>query len=172
MTSPARPWLLRACPLLLALLGCSGDDSDRLCTAIGCLDSYGLTVSTPDGTWPLGSYKLHVDLDDQGHDVDFVIDRPLVGFGQDIIYGNEMSVSLSPEQTCPPSGCTDVKRHHLIIHGTKSPSTARLTLSFQGKAVVDQQGDLLIGEVSPNGPGCEPSCRTARATYTAALPSE
>ncbi|RYE85853.1 MAG: hypothetical protein EOO75_16475 [Myxococcales bacterium] len=168
MNSSARSWWLRACPLLLGLLSCSGeDDSDRMCTLIGCQDSYALTVSSPDGTWPEGSYKLHVDLDSQGHDVDFVIDRPILGLGRDVIGGPEMSVSFLPEQPCPASGCTNVTRHHLVISGAKSPSTAKLTLSFNGQTVVDQGGDLLVSSSTPNGPDCEPTCRFAETKYTA-----
>jgi hypothetical protein len=136
--------------LLLLPLSCNGSPS-RVCTDIGCTDGFSLMLNH---AWTEGSYSFEVALDSDV--VRCTANIPLDRSGgcddervQLVLSGSELPVA---EQSIP------------AINVLAADLTTITVAILRGDEVLTESSFTPTWETSqPNGPDCEPTCRTAEA---------
>jgi hypothetical protein len=162
--------LLRALLLLLLVAGCSPED--RSCTELACSAGVGLELTTPDGAWPTGAYRLTVTSIQRTITCTLTLDEPLEPTAsQSFACDSAVFVNLVNESRClePTNSlsCSQVEGRHRLV-GSIDTLEDRLTVELRR----DDQ-PLLSTEVTPaytereiNGPGCG-VCRHATVALVA-----
>lgn len=164
--------MLRPAPLLLALLtalpacaketpgpagpGDSAGGGERACTKIGCENGVRMTLTkaTP---WVPGTYAFAFELD--GEPVECKGALPL------------QACDAGPSLSCTPdavvqvgeSGCALPPEQHgfsdITVRGEPKQVTLKILHDDKPLASADITPNFLTSQ--PNGPGCEPICKTA-----------
>jgi hypothetical protein len=141
------------------------------CTGIGCADGVNFTVSTADGTWVAGNYRLGLELDGQSvvYGWRFPDDVPSSGT-LTLATTAALHLQLTPEATCTEQrsgeavsqSCTPIPNHYGILGMiTGAVATLRITLDRDGNTVLDQSATPAYRSVYPNGAECGPGCQEA-----------
>jgi len=163
MLSRMQRSIVRALAIVAPLLGCApkpaaSEPPPRACTDIGCTNGLHvqLTKATP---WPAGAYELAFDID--GTAVTCTGSLPLP------------ACEAGPALACDPagrvqvgeSGCALPPGQHgwADVHIDGEPARVHVTIR-QGAAVLhDAEIRPEYRTLQPNGPDCEPTCRSASA---------
>jgi hypothetical protein len=159
---------LLALALFIVLPACKKDQAasplpgepggEKVCTMIGCID--GLRAELKKATpWQPGSYTFNFELD--GESVECKGALPLKACEA----GPSLSCSADAGVQIGESGCALPAAQHGFsdIQFSGSPKQVRLTISQDDKPL--HSADLTPEYITskPNGEGCEPTCRSARA---------
>ena len=154
--------------MLTATLACSkeqpgpagpagGEGGERACTQIGCLD--GLRLSLDKATpWLPGDYTFAFELDGEPVECKGALPLP--------------SCDVGPSLRCTPDALVQIGESGCALppaqHGFSDITIERAPKQVSLKISHDDQ-PLLVGAditpdyktTQPNGPGCEPTCRSA-----------
>jgi hypothetical protein len=165
---------VRVLCLGVALFGSgSCGELGQSCTEIGCSDQAALTLRPAGGEWIAGSYELSVTVDGVERRCAFSVPADL----PEPRSGRALCDPLLPFYIQPETVCTE-RRDRDSVSQTCTPIPDRYSgsLTLQGTpavlvVIVERDGQILSNETlkpayqasRPNGPGCEPLCRQARA---------
>jgi hypothetical protein len=149
--------------LLVLLAGC--ETQSKVCSLIGCVDGFSVAFQPADGAWRPGRYLVQVTAD--GVTGACEVNLPL-------------PACTTPGATCTgqrawslgESGCALPPAQHSLtgvaFSGT-TPASVAITVSRDGRQLAAGSFSPAYVTSQPNGPGCEPTCRTAPpATLTLA----
>ena len=133
----------------------------RACTDIGCMNGLNVRVEKPTA-WPAGDYEFAFDLD--GVAVTCKGSLPLPACDQ------------SPGLTCDPAGRVQVMESGCAlpaaqhgwgdIHVDGDPANAKIAIRHGGIVLHESALEPEYRTLQPNGPGCEPTCRSASASIS------
>lgn len=141
------------------------------CTGIGCGNGVSLSVTTGDGTWVAGTYRLQLEVDGQSEAYAWRFPDDLPSSGTlTLVTTSALRLQLTQEATCTEQrseqaisqSCTPIPNHYRLagmVMGT--PASVRITLDRDGTTVLDQSATPVYSSVYPNGPECGPGCRQA-----------
>jgi hypothetical protein len=168
VTAP-NPQVVLACALALAACIPGSDGASdppaitppRACTEIGCAS--GLSVDfVRSGRWAAGNYRIEVTADGNAGACEITL---------------PLSCSRQPRCTgasawrVGESGCAlDPQSHSLtgVDFSPAQPVDVTVTVSLDDRRLGEARLQPVYTTSQPNGPGCEPVCRQARATLTLA----
>jgi hypothetical protein len=176
MRSP-RPLRFAAWCAALALAGlaasaCTLEGSG--CTAKGCSDGATVDLVTTSGAWAAGTYELVLLVD--GESASCALKVPAVPSPQNIVTGactSSIGLVLSPQAQCAAdagdaasadAGCAagpGALEQVLTLPGM--PVSVDLTLTRDGRMLLQQAIAFAYATVQPNGPSCAPTCHEATA---------
>ena len=135
--------------------GCSL--ASQTCTTIGCRDGTGVRFQTADGTWPAGSYRIEVTADGATGACDVRLPLPACGTPASSCSGTRAWI-------LGESGCALPTDQHAIsginFDGT-TPTRIDVAVSRDGRQLAAQSFTPTYATLRPNGPDCDPTCRTA-----------
>lgn len=150
-----------ACPLLAS---CASETPDphsppRACTDIGCVDGLRIELQPGSGHWDKGEYA-------------FEIETPA---GKTVCKGSlplracEGGPSLhceGPQVMIGESGCALPAEQHgfSTIELASGPASATIVIARDGTELARKTTAPAYRVSTPNGPGCEPTCRQASDT--------
>jgi hypothetical protein len=148
----------------LAALSSGCDRLVKTCTLIGCSSGFAVNFQYTDGVWRPGRYQ--VDVTSDGVSGSCEVTLPL-------------APCETPSSTCTgqrswslgESGCAlPTSQHSLsgISFSGTTPAKVDVTVSRDGRQLASQSFTPSYTTSQPNGPDCEPTCRTA-ATATLQL---
>ncbi len=141
----------------LLAITCGGSGfGGQSCTEIGCSD--GLTVVVPsDAEWPAGDYRFVVDV--EGTTTTCSGSLPLPPCETRAITCDREGVVQITESGCALSAEQHAFGELHFLQGT--PSSVRVEIYHQDRAVAQQSFTPTYQTVQPNGPGCGPICEQA-----------
>ncbi len=147
---------LSFCFCVIGFLAQPSFAQDRACTMIGCVDGLILSMD-PAPKWEPGHYDLSITLD--GREVQCTGDLPLKPCEE----GLSFQCSSGGVQIME-GGCALPRDQHglgdIMIDG--APRNVSVRLARNGQVLVALNKIAPSYQVSrPNGPGCEPVCRSA-----------
>jgi hypothetical protein len=154
--------------------GGSADDGNpsRACTEIGCGDAATITAALSAAGAPLGTHSFAVEIDGaaQTCTVEFVSETEAVHtqcsgdaslmFGP-AMQGKETTMDGVVGYTEEP--IPGEFRWQLSIPG--QPAEVHVIHTHAGNTVLDQTASLVYTEHRPNGPDCEPVCKSASVEW-------
>ena len=143
------------------------------CTEIGCSDSVMIVAGFSDHQWPVGAYRLELQLNELTRVCLFSMPaaQPPSGSGVNVPCDpsdGQLRVQMEPSSECMQSSngggvitsCERIfGRNNLRIDAAGAPS--RLQLRLERDAVLVSQQEVVPSYVvsQPNGPDCPPVCR-------------
>jgi hypothetical protein len=162
----------------LALASCSASPfSSGACTEIGCIDQFHATVTSASGAVPNGTHVLTVTADGATASCTFSVPGQTSAGGgtfqpqcpPPILAAITRAQSCTTTQTSTTSSvqCTPIPDHfaeEISISG--APVTLHVSLTVNGAVVLDRTTTPSYVATRPNGPGCEPLCHQASASWT------
>jgi hypothetical protein len=160
---------------VLLLLG-SCDQLYRACTAIGCSDSFNVTVTPAAGTFPAGEHEVVIAIDGSAPRT-CTFRFPFTGSIESARCTGEGGLNLTvwPLQTCQTitqggavgQSCTPIPgkfEERLTVPGL--PARLRITQRLaQGEVYLDRDVTPRYEEFYPNGKDCGGACKQAGATW-------
>ncbi|MFO0749355.1 MAG: hypothetical protein U1F43_27365 [Myxococcota bacterium] len=145
-----------AIPLLLVTFaipaaGCEGLFGGS-CTAADCIDSLSVTLTDPDGAWPIGSYAITVDV--TGSPVTFAcsVAEPINESGCDRPADAPATLSVEP-------AFQDGKVVSFVVQSEAAPTKVPLEVARDGTPVLARTLSPHYSHGFPNGTNCPPGCR-------------
>jgi hypothetical protein len=138
-----------------------GTPPPRACTDMGCMD--GLRIQMTKATaWPAGEYEMTFDLD--GTAVNCKGSLPLPACEQ----GPALSCTPTERVQVGESGCALPPEQHgwADVQIAESPTRVQVTIRHGAEVLHTSELQPQYRTLQPNGPGCEPTCRSAGATIT------
>jgi hypothetical protein len=151
---------------VLALGACSEDPSEEeggmACTTIGCVDGFAVEF-TPNAGWPAGDYEFALVLD--GDTTTCTGALPLPACGTSALTCTPASDRIMISE----SGCALAADAHGFAGfqiNPPNPTAVNLTISRDGSVLVEQSWNPEYQTSQPNGPGCAPTCTSARDELT------
>jgi hypothetical protein len=138
----------------------------KSCNEIGCGFGFAVAFQPTDGIWRPGRYLVDVRADGVSSSCEVTL--PLAPCG-------------TPSSTCTgqrswilgESGCALPASQHSISgisFSSSTPATVEVTVSRDGRQLAGQSFTPSYASSRPNGPDCEPTCRTAPTATLALLP--
>lgn len=140
-----------ALPLAASCGSDSPEEGPSGCTEIGCTD--GLSVAFSSASWPAGDYRLDVVADGLDYYCETVL--PL---------DKDVPVTCSSDSLTLEVSGTELPPDQQAITGMHLSGLAEIvqvSLSRDGLPLATQTYYPTYETVQPNGPGCEPTCRSA-----------
>jgi hypothetical protein len=168
---------------LLAVAGCrhiepdsgsstGGGDTSRTCTEIGCGDAATITTKLSPAGAPLGthSFALEVDGAPQTCNVDFKTETETAyaecSGGASLLFGPAMQgkeQSMDGVVSYTEEPIPGEFRWQLTLQG--QPAKVHVVHSHGSSTILDQTADLTYTDHRPNGPHCEPVCKSASVEW-------
>ena len=141
--------------LLVAVLAATGCNELRPCTLIGCGAPFEVHV-TKASTWPAGSYHVEVEADGarSGCTMGFPLTSCLAAMG----------CEGEPDWRMNLSGCAlpaDAQSIVGLSFLTTRPAAVKVTVSHEQRTLGTGAFTPTYTTTRPNGPTCDPECRTA-----------
>lgn len=133
----------------------------KICTAMGCVN--GLNVSVAKATaWPAGVYDFVLDLD--GTAVTCTGALPLKPCDE----GPSLTCTPTDKVQITESGCALPTDQHGFgdIHIEGAPANVKLTIRTGETVLFENELRPEYRTLQPNGPDCEPTCRSASGAIT------
>lgn len=158
VAAPALALLLLACSKGQVEPPTDAPDGPKVCTEIGCLD--GLQIALKKETpWPAGAYTF-----------DFTVDGAPVRCSGALPLG---PCDAGPSLTCDvaervvigESGCAlpAAEQGFSDVRVPGAPAEVAVTITHEGAPLHQSTLKPTYVESRPNGPGCDPVCRSATA---------
>ncbi|XXX74016.1 hypothetical protein WMF30_40855 [Sorangium sp. So ce134] len=157
-------WTVAACAAGTPSTGSSPDDGepppDRDCTNIGCIDGFSLRLMA-NQPWTAGAYRFVIIADGETTTCEGKLPLP------DCAAGPALTCS-GPRLLIGESGCALPPSAHGFseIQMSSAPRQVAVEISRDGATVAKADFTPAYVESRPNGPGCEPVCRSASATLS------
>ncbi|WP_437567769.1 hypothetical protein [Sorangium sp. So ce542] len=131
---------------------------DQGCTQIGCVDGFTVRLAS-EAPWPAGAYRFVISADGETTTCEGKL--PLPGCAA----GRALTCS-GPSLLIGESGCALPPSAHGFseIQMRSAPRQVTVEVSRDGASLVKADFSPSYVESRPNGPGCEPVCRSASAT--------
>jgi hypothetical protein len=161
--------------LVFGLLGCvvTGCTWGQSCTEIGCSDGASLQLRPVDGRWAEGQYTLTLAAEGRSHTCSlrlpddlparFSTASPDCGIGSTALFQPEVECTETRSRDTVSQSCTPLDgRFTLDLSLEGTPATMSVELRRDDQVLIDERIELSYEASRPNGPGCEPLCRTAR----------
>lgn len=143
--------------------GGGGRGEPRECTGIGCVDGLTLTLKAPAG-WKAGNYTFTIEVD--GHEQTCEGALPLPPCGTSSLRCKQEDKTILA--IIGESGCALPASQHAFsdIRIDATPAEVKVHIARDGLVLADQKFEPIYVTSQPNGPGCEPICKTASGTVT------
>lgn len=164
--------LAAALALAGAALHCGAKSADRPCPLLPCSSSATLRATLTPAAATLGEHAFAIEADGvastckvQLTSISNIVHGTCTGnvgvhLGP-VMRGKEMKIGGMVGYTEEPvPGQFEWK---LTVYG--QPRSVRVVHTTGGRTIVDRTASLTYQEARPNGPGCEPVCQTASATW-------
>ncbi|MBX3193201.1 MAG: hypothetical protein KF819_39825 [Labilithrix sp.] len=138
-----------------------GGGGDRACTAIGCTDGLGISVTAPAG-WKAGRYVFTVTADGSTQTCEGSLPLPSCGSPGLLCKGQDGVAQIGE------SGCALPAAQHSFsdIHFSSTPAQVNVHVARDGVVLAEQSFTPSYVTSQPNGPGCEPICKQASGSLT------
>ena len=165
----------------LALLGgvtlSSSCVSTKACTEVGCSDQFSATIETTSASLPPGAHRLDVTADGTTLSCTFSVPvepipseglpSPDCPLGLTLFVGPAVTCTTVDNGTAKSQSCDPVPdRIKESLRITRSPTHLTVT-QWAGDTMIFEQTAIPTYQTSqPNGPGCEPICRQASASWS------
>lgn len=145
--------------LILFLAGCclanAANAQEQVCTQIGCENGVIFNLDH-DKQWRAGNYMVYVTMDRKTYACKGEL--PLKPCGEGASF-----VCSAPDVSIGESGCALPKEQHglsrIKLDGTPQKVIVRMT--YEGKPMVTKTLYPTYDTTQPNGPQCEPVCKSA-----------
>lgn len=147
--------LLSVLPLVAACTASSSPDTDRACTAMGCVDGFHVEV-TSSGAWQPGAYVVTVVAD--GVTTTCSATFPLTASSRAECSGQGVQVGLSGSML--PATAQSIS--HVAL--TSAPKSVAVAITRDGVSIASRVYTPTYKTSRPNGPDCEPTCTSATDT--------
>lgn len=146
------------CAVIVAwnVTACGSDGTSGECTLIGCGAPFEVEF-VRSGGWPAGDYRVQVDADGQRTVCDITVpftcqqsavcDRADPGF-----FVTLSGCALDPSQESIGG---------VVFHGENTPANVTVEVFLDGASLGSGSFTPTYTESHPNGPDCEPTCKTA-----------
>ncbi|WP_437950762.1 hypothetical protein WME98_08080 [Sorangium sp. So ce296] len=130
----------------------------RGCTQIGCVNGFTLRLAS-EAPWPAGAYRFVITADGETTTCEGKLPLP------DCAAGRALTCS-GPSLLIGESGCALPPSAHGFseIQMSSAPGQVTVEISRDGTSLAEADFSPSYVESRPNGPGCEPVCRSASAT--------
>lgn len=143
--------------LALGLSGCMTHE----CTEVGCADGLWIDLRSTSGHWETGSYHVGITADGESITCAAIIPLPKESGGPNTTCSSS-AVRLGLSGSMLPVSAQSISD---IVFSTY-PASVSIVITRDGEPFASRT--LAPGYVTsrPNGPDCEPTCRSAHATMT------
>jgi hypothetical protein len=149
------------------------DGTPRACTEMGCSDSAMITAKLSPAGAPLGTHSFALEIDGKPQTCTVEFTREIeTAHGQcpegafllfgPAMQGTETSMDGVVGYTEEP--IPGEFRWQLTIFG--QPTKVHVVHTHDGKTILDQAASLTYTDFRPNGPECEPVCKSANVEWT------
>jgi hypothetical protein len=151
--------------------------SSRVCTLIGCYDTFTASVKRADGSFPVGMHRLEVLQDGvtQMCTFTFAESAPGIGGATAVCPSSALSVMVANAETCVETHtgssvsyrCDPIAGQFIetiTLMGT--PAQVHVWQYVDDVAIVDAAAAPSYADHFPNGPECGGACRQASASWT------
>jgi hypothetical protein len=152
--------------LLSAGLASGCDLQPKACNEIGCRFGFAVDFQPTDGVWRPGRYLIDVTADGVSSSCESTLPFPPCGELPSTCIGQRSWILGA-------SGCALPASQHSISgisFSNSPPATVEVTVSRDGRQLASQTFTPTYVSSRPNGPDCEPTCRTAPTATLALLP--
>lgn len=153
---------LPACPVIHA------------CTDIGCADQFSARIMAADGVLPSGLHTLEVTADGRAMTCTFPIPPTTAGARPPADCGGGLLLTVEQRPRCveapdaaigePCQQAPGPIDERFTVAGT--PASIVIRQSVGGVVVFEKSVSPRYAVAQPNGPGCDPTCHFADATWT------
>lgn len=148
----------------MCLVGCGGAPAStpppsRACTDIGCSDGLRVELAPATGSWAPGSYVFAIVTPTGTTTCEGALPLPACETGRAFR-------CAGPPVLITESGCALPAEAHgfSTLELAAGPPAVTITISKDGVELVRRELAPSYQTTSPNGPGCEPTCRQASET--------
>ena len=132
-----------------------GCETTKTCALIGCQDQFSAGVSSVNGQLPSGMHRVELLVDGVTMMCTFTIPLPGGGTGQPTCPAG-MNVLITP--------AADAQVEIITISG--APGQVHAWQYVDDVAILDAAVAPTYHDNQPNGPGCDPTCRQASASWS------
>jgi hypothetical protein len=155
--------------------------SEKGCTEIGCFDHFGAVVSMATSDLPEGLHHVQVTADGTTSVCMFAFTREALSKDGRVAVqcAGGLMVDVRPATVCTPfetGGAKGLKCDPVpgqieeIITVPGTPSSVQVVQSVDGVVILEQGVTPTYASQQPNGPGCDPICHSAGASWTIPSP--
>jgi hypothetical protein len=174
--------VLGACGTILASCGVKLPETSKACTLIGCFDQLTATVTGADGAIPPGMHLLTVTADALTTTCAFKYPPDVLPSGGTVEPScpQGLAVTVGPKTVCTETSTTSTKTQTCTPVADQSvetitvagmPARVHVVQTMAGASILDETASPTYTSSQPNGPGCDPTCHQATATWTFSMAS-
>jgi hypothetical protein len=141
------------------------------CTMMDCSDQVALSLRAPDGRPPKENLRIEIDAD--GKTVSCVPTWSAEGEGGTHQCSDEVAVTHQEIRDCKEVKlehgtsveCKGTGKFENLVEIRSTPRRLRVVVKQNDRQIAEKTLDPKYEQLTPNGPGCPPTCRQSRTTW-------